>query len=460
MSENANERERPRPVGNIVLKVENYDTSVTRLRCYRGIIEGTAAGGAMDGRKIAIALRKTPSNQMVSQIADFIDPSAMAHSPPGSYLAFSNASIEKGAYTATWVNKLADPDSDMRLGLPIRISPSIDKRGRIRRFRSNGATVYEALVMHSTDTEITRAFGQLKDAVCGALEYKSGCVLAVSTESPGGGRDRRTGTVWRGWRNGAPETLEVALERIFSEKRRASVERVFELGGIVDVVPLERLPVAPKSAESADRGKRSAIALESFKTGGVGRRFDRIASRAEGDLAKFLVAQFLAEADAPAKAAYMDGGWRTVSDRAIRSFCARRGLKLPKTSEFGFAVSTASVLSRANTRESAAEGGFLAKVRALSAAVPYDAVPTYSDPNALQRYYGGFEQALEQLERTMKESEHRAESKERPETGFPSVESASEPVGCESTSADAREENAEGGSSERKILDSFGNLEI
>ena len=149
----------------------------------------------------------------------FIDPSAMAHSPLGSYLAFSSCSYENGAYTATWANKLADPDADMRLGLPIRISPSLDKRGKTRRFRTNGATIYEALVQHSTETESTNSFDQLKNAVCGALEYKNGCVLAVSTDSPSGGRDRRTGTVWRGWKNGGLEFLEDALERIFSGKK-------------------------------------------------------------------------------------------------------------------------------------------------------------------------------------------------------------------------------------------------
>ena len=460
MSEAAAGRANSRPIGNLVLRVENYDTSITRLRCYSGIIEGTAAGGALNDRKVAVALRKTPSNQKVSKVSDFIDPSAMAHSPLGSYLAFSNVADESGAVTATWANKLANPDADMRIGLPIRIAPSIDKRGRTRRFRTSGATVYEAQVMHSADTEITNSFDQLKDAVCGALEYKSGCVLAVSTESPGGGRERRTGTVWRGWKNGSREYLEDALQRIFSGKRRTSVERVFELGGVIDVVPLERLPVAPKSADSMDQGKRSAVALENFRTGGIGRRFDRMLSRTESEVAGVVVSQFLAEAGASAKAAFLDGGWRAVDDRDIRSFITRRELKLPRTSEFGFAISTASVLGGTNAGEGGSEGGFLAKARALSAAVPHDAVPTYSDPGALRRYFGGFEQVLEQLEKSLTEARVRAENAEAQEEKIPAVESVAEPVGDESTSANAREENAEGGSSKRKILDSFGNLEI
>ena len=61
---------KPGPFGNIVIKVENYDTSVTRLHCYPGMIEGTAAGGLLDGKKIIIALRKTPSNEKVSKVSE------------------------------------------------------------------------------------------------------------------------------------------------------------------------------------------------------------------------------------------------------------------------------------------------------------------------------------------------------------------------------------------------------
>ena len=51
MSEDANNRTKPRPIGNIVLKVENYDTSITRLRCYQGMIEGTGRRRLVERRK-------------------------------------------------------------------------------------------------------------------------------------------------------------------------------------------------------------------------------------------------------------------------------------------------------------------------------------------------------------------------------------------------------------------------
>ena len=209
-----------------------------------------------------------------------------------------------------------------------------------------------------------------------------------------------------------------------------------------------------------DRGQRNAIALDSFKTGGLGRRFDRAISRADEDVAKFAVSQFLQGADASDKAAFMEGGWKRVKDRAIRSFGARHALKLPNSSEFGFAISTACMLSGKNSGEGSAEGGFVAKARALTAAVPFDAVPTYSDPDAFSRYFGAFEQALGVLEQKMKDAVLRDDSKELPESEFPSIESVSEPIGGKAASAFARDLNRAGGSNGRETHDSFGNFEI
>ena len=166
----------------------------------------------------------------------------------------------------------------------------------------------------------------------------AGAIVERARSGENGGTDRRNRSKTR-W------------NETFSGKRRSSVERAFELGATIDVVPLERLPVAPKSAESIDRGKRYSVALDSYRTGGLGRRFDRALSNAEEKFAKFVVSQFLSESEASTKASYLEGGWKAVPDRVIRSFCDRRGLKLPKSSEFGFAISTASLLDRIESGE-------------------------------------------------------------------------------------------------------------
>ena len=448
-------RATPRPIGNLVLKVERCDPFARKPDCYPGIIEGTVAGGALRDRRMAIALRSTPANGRTLKAKDFTDPAAPAYAPPGAYLALSNVSISREACTAGWASKLAGPDSDMRIGLPMRIAPSLDRRGMPRRFRSGGTTIYEAMVMHAPDAEAAQSLEQLKEAVREALESRGGCAMAIAAEAPDGGRLRRTVAAWKGWKNGEPESAGDALERIFSGRRGASLGRVFELGGAVDAVPLERLPVAPKTAASIDRGMRGAIALGDFRTGGAGRRIERALSRAEGSAASLAASLVLAEAGDAARAAFMQGGWKAAPEAEIRSFFARRGLDLPGTGEYGFAVSTASVWKGA----SRAGSGLVLNARALSAAVSFDAVPTFSDPNALNRYYGAFRSAAEELAALAERRDPKPARRPSPGSGLSPIQSPGEPLHEPPIDVDSQQ-RANGGSSKRMEPSPFGGIEV
>ena len=158
-----------RPIGNVVLKVEAYDGDAVGENCHPGVISGTVMGGQLDGRRIDAWTRITPTNSMVPTVADLQDESKMVRTPPGGYLALENVRFEAGRYTAQWINRMGDPGATLRAGIPMQVSPSIGADGNVRRFRSNGATIYNGFLMNMGSAEQTPDFGTMRQTLAEAM---------------------------------------------------------------------------------------------------------------------------------------------------------------------------------------------------------------------------------------------------------------------------------------------------
>ena len=379
-----------RPVGNVVLKVESYDGDAVSENCHPGVISGTVMGGQLDGQRIDAWTRITPTNSMVPTVADLQDESKMVRTPPGGYLALENVRVEAGRYTAQWINKMGDPGVSLRAGIPMQVSPSIGADGNVRRFRSNGATIYNGFLMHMGSAEQTSDLGAMRRSLAEAMDGVGAAALAVVLNTDQG-VSRRTLSALRGWNDGAPAAVDDAVQRFFAANPESRFRQVYEAGGAVDVIPMEAVKVGSKVAESMDLGLRSEVPLKSFQTGGLGARIDSVLRRMDSTDAARIEAAFLAQAHPNAKSAFAAVGWKGVWNCDVERFFGNMGITLPRVPRYGFAVSTA-VLKPYGADPSA--GSFLAKARTMSAAVPRNAVPTPSDPKAVSRFHATISRAV------------------------------------------------------------------
>ena len=379
-----------RPVGNVVLKVESYDGNAVSENCHPGVISGTVMGGQLDGQRIDAWTRITPTNSMVPTVADLQDDSKMVRTPPGGYLALENVRLEAGRYTAQWINKMGDPEATLRAGIPMQVSPSIGADGNVRRFRSNGATIYNAFLMHVGSAEQTSEFGAMRRSLAEAMNGVGAAALAVVLKTDQG-VSRRTLSALRGWNAGAPADVDDSLQRFFAANPESRFKQVYDAGGAVDVIPMEVVKAGSKVAESMDLGLRNEIPLKGFQTGGLGARIDGALRRMDSADAARIEAAFLAQAHPNAKSAFAAVGWKGVWNCDVERFFGNMGITLPRVARYGFAVSTA-VLKPYGADPSA--GCFLAKARTMSAAVPRNAVPTPSDPRAVSRFHATISRAV------------------------------------------------------------------
>lgn len=167
---------------------------------------------------------------------------------------------------------------------------------------------------------------------------------------------------------------------------RGEVERILSEGGF-SVVPSERMPVGPDTAEAIhetvteaeENGttpRISTIDPSSFKVLPIGVR-TQIALNMQGDDAlpkdaqDKLKARFLDSADDDAKAAFHKSGWRGVSDDDMRRFFSGQGVDLKDHGEDGWSRQTVLCLGDSIAIKSFGQ----------NAGVPYPNVKACEDAN-------------------------------------------------------------------------------
>lgn len=395
---------RSRYVGNLVLGIKDLRLGEEHDGCYSGIAIGEAAGGALDGRPVAVSIRKTPTNTRAPKIADFADAASMSYTKAGGMIAFENVREKDGHYTATWANKFANPGEKLRVGLPMLVSPSYGRDGAERRF-ATGARIYNAHMLHMKDAASVRSLDELRIAIGKGMEERGAVFIAslssdAKTAEP---FERDTVLAWKGWRDGEPRSATEAVEGFFAGESAVNLDRLLQNGGMIDVIPMESVRLGSKTSESIDLGGRQAVSLNSFSTGGLGARVESAIRRADAVKASKIERTFLGACNPEIKAAFSQRGWRGLRNRDIQQFFSRYGAVLPQVPAYGFAVSTV-LLREYSSGNEAAPDVFLSKARALSAPLPKAAVPTPSDRDAHARYYADFQAAVEMVADAVPES--------------------------------------------------------
>ncbi len=392
----------PRHMGYVVLKVESYGGGTAGEGCYPGVVNGQIMGGLMNGRAVSIALRRTLTNQRVPQIADLQNEDKLCRTLPGGYLAFEGVRQESGMLTAQWLNRMGDPDSVVRSGMPAQIAPSYDREGNVRRFKVNGATVYNAYILHMSRSETSDGETGLQSVLVKAMEDKGSALVALAPggSADAGRRSRRTLMAVAGWRDGNRIPAGEAADCFLARHGEETLRPHFDSGAPADVIPLEIVRLGSRVCESIDAGGKHSVPVSRYMTGGLGARIESSLRRTGPVVAEKLETAFLAQARRRAKESFAAAGWKGVWNSDVAQFFAAAGIELPSVRRYGFAVTTAFL------RPYAAGSGdlYLAKARPLSAALPRDAVPTPSDPKARDRYYEAVHEAVSRLAELLPDS--------------------------------------------------------
>lgn len=378
---------RPGSIGNIVIRVESYDGDAVSENCRPGVISGTVLGGQLDGQldgqRIDAWTRITPKNSMVPTVADLQDKHRMVCTPPGGYLELENVQVEAGKYTAQWVSKMGDPCASLRVGIPMQVSPSIGADGNARRHPSNGATIYNAFLMHMGSAEQTSENGAMRRSLAEAIGGVGAAVLAEVRRTDQG-ISRRTLSATRVLTANDPAAVDDSVQRFFTANPESRFRQAFESGGNVDVIPIEMVKVSSRVAESMDIGLSKEIPIMGFRTGGLSPWIDGALRRMDPADAARIEAAFLAQSHPNFKPTFAAFGWNAVRNSDIERFFGNMGITLPRIPRYGFAMSTAVFRPYGGDPS---DDSFLAKARTMSAAVPMDAVPTPSDPRAVTRFH-------------------------------------------------------------------------
>ena len=369
---------------NLVLKVKHFDLGRELAGCYPGTVEGEVVGGPYDGKTISIAINKTATNGKVARFEDIIKPEARNHTPPNGYLAFSSVRENNNVFNANWVNKFADPDSELKVGVPIQIAPVLEMGGGIRRFKSNNATMYRAFILNNQATTTAHHPSDVHKAV--SEIFADGKAAFLTMVAPD--EQRETMVLWRGWRDGQPVPLDEAALKVMADPNLIKLEQNKQHGGKIDVVPLESMFVSPGTAESIDNGWFANIAIRDYSTGGIGGRIEAALKQSRNLNICEIEKSFLAGLNKNAKGAFTQYGWKGVWTSDIMEFFQDLAIEPPKVPTFGYSLSTA-VIKRYKP-EDGVESCFLTKARSLGPTVSRDFVPTPSDEKSIERYFNGF----------------------------------------------------------------------
>ena len=244
--------DKPAYVGNVVLQIEKYNQTETRRNCYSGTFSGTVAGGALNGKPIEVAIAKTATNGRARTIENFADESDISYTAPRGYVAFEHVRRFGEVYVASWANKFSEPDSDLRVGMPVQIAPAFDRDGHLKTFPSNGATMYNARILHTADSISIDSFDAIREAVSESLSKKGAAVLAAVARGGTSGDElqRSTFSVWRGWRSGELVDVEETVKNFLTGPAKSYLLDTIESKGAIDIVPMEAVRINSKTAES------------------------------------------------------------------------------------------------------------------------------------------------------------------------------------------------------------------
>lgn len=383
----------PKYLNYAVLKVDSYSNKIIGEDCFPGIIRGQAIGGALDGKTISIALRKTLTNHRVTKIADLQNEECMSHTPIGGYIAFEGLRIESNKVTAQWLNRMGGPDSILRSGMPTQIAPIYNEDGKLRRFQANGATIYNAQILNMMESKTVNSKDDLQENLTNILEENGSALVALAPHQDvdGDSLPRQTHMAVVGWRDQSQISAEEATEKFMG--RHDSFDPYLITGANVDIIPMKIYRLGSRVCETIDAGGKQAVPISRYFTGGLGARIQSTLRRFDTSVGEKIESAFLNQASNKTKDSFATLGWKGVWNSDITEFFDSANCALPKVTKFGFAVSTTFLKPYSDEGEEL----YVTKARPLTAALPRNAIPTPSDQSANARYYDSIYQAVSKL---------------------------------------------------------------
>lgn len=373
----------------VVLQVQGYDQGhgVSENNFYPGVIKGRVMGGLLDGKTISVSIRKTLSNRNVLKVADLINKGKFSYTPIGGYLSLEGVRLDQGKITTQWLNCMGGPNAIIRCELPIQIAPSFGQDGQQRYFQVNGATIYNAQILHMADGGTAHTPDEFRPILHDALQAR-GAALIVKVLA----QDviRKTELVTVGWHQGKRMPVEKSVQDFLDRKGPEKLPEYFAGEAKVDVVPMEIVRLGSRVCKSIDAGAKHSVPINQYMTGGLGKQVEKVLKRSGKEFSGRLENTFLSHLHPRAKEGFASMGWQGVWNSDVIGFFATKGIYLPFVPKFGFAISTACLQPY---------GGdlYLTKARPFSDPIPRHAVPTMSDPHASTRFESSILNAVQQL---------------------------------------------------------------
>lgn len=376
----------------VVLQVQGYDQGygVSEKDFYPGLIKGRVMGGLLDGKAISVSTRKTLSNRNVLKVADLINKDKFSYTPVGGYLSLEGVRLDQGKITTQWLNCMGGPNAIVRCELPMQIAPSFGQDGQRRYFRVNGATIYNAQILHMADGGTAHTPDEFRPILRDALQAR-GAALVVKVSAQDAMRKNELVTV--GWHQGKRMPVEKSVQDFLDRKGAEKLQEYFAGETKVDVVPMEIVRLGSRACKSIDSGAKHSVPINQYMTGGLGKQVEKVLKRSGKEFSERLESAFLSHLHPRAKEGFASMGWKGVWNSDVVGFFATKGIHLPFVPKFGFAISTACLQPYGGN----GDDFYLTKARPFSDPIPRHAVPTMSDPHANTRFESTILDAVQQL---------------------------------------------------------------
>lgn len=300
--------------------------------------------GPIAGQEIDI----DPGNKKVKDFEKESKAQTSSYTPLGGVLRFDSVTPNNdGTYKSRWTNAwIKTPGDEHKL-----LADQLVSYYNTGRKNADDAPIVNIQVMDAKNEKSVANFDEMKSVLADGFA-SSGAVLVIDT-----GEGFSSATYYLpGKREGEDyvrrDPNEFAQELIDDIQGDAEISKLFRErmeAGNLTIVPVQRIPVGPKSAEEAqnaidkaeEAGKKARIMTVNpyaYEAPSVGVRLAGALARKDRDQNLEIPAEygdrlkeaFLASAPQGARDAFMADGWIGVSDADLKDFFEAKGVNLMK----------------------------------------------------------------------------------------------------------------------------------
>lgn len=256
---------RPFNYGSVMIEVESLDSKDALEKSHPGTVTGKVMSGTLAGQSITFSLRDSGTNSNALKVEDLQKKTSKSHTPPGGVIHVENLTKDGDKFTVSWMNRMSvDPTtSPVIAGEITRIAPVTKRNANgVHEVRkgTNGATLYRASVLHSSETVAAESIEVFEKAVLSAFNNEHGAkgdlgahgVLLVAIRNGDNGLEREHLSATRYAHGEGIVSPEKALANLYGRASRDDIANIFASGGKVDVIPTSTYFIGGKTAQMVD----------------------------------------------------------------------------------------------------------------------------------------------------------------------------------------------------------------